>query len=134
MTVQLPKSEFLKKYNVPGPRYTSYPTVPYWTDNPTETQWVDSIREALVEADQKKIGAGLYIHIPFCESLCTYCGCNTRITRNHGVGSPYVSTIHKEWDLYHLKLGRSIKLSELHLGGGTPTFLKPYELKTLMEG
>lgn len=124
-------SQLLKKYNVPGPRYTSYPTVPYWESNPTADQWVESIGRALDEAQG---GAALYIHIPFCESLCTYCGCNTRITRNHKVALPYVDTVIAEWQLYLKRLGRDIELSEIHLGGGTPTFLAPDELKRLMEG
>jgi oxygen-independent coproporphyrinogen-3 oxidase len=131
-------SGLLKKYNVPGPRYTSYPTVPYWADSPTETQWIQSISDALDESSKQGIGAALYIHIPYCESLCTYCGCNTRISRNHSVGSPYVGTVLKEWELYLSKLnqikGRKITLSEIHLGGGTPTFLSPAELETLMKG
>ena len=90
----------LRKYNIPGPRYTSYPTVPYWTDSPTESQWISHIAQALDESEKKGVGAALYLHIPFCESLCTYCGCNTRITRNHGVAAPYVQTLLKEWELY----------------------------------
>lgn len=133
-------SELLKKYNVPGPRYTSYPTVPYWDTNPTSEEWIESIRVSLQESEAQGVGAALYIHVPFCESLCTYCGCNTRITRNRAVGNPYVATVLKEWDLYLEKLGRGtpgskpVLLSELHLGGGTPTFLTPEELRTLMEG
>ena len=84
------------------------------------------------------VGAALYVHIPFCESLCTYCGCNTRITRNHGVGSPYVSSVLKEWELYLTalkpRLSGEITISELHLGGGTPTFLTPEELERLVSG
>ena len=124
----------LKKYNIPGPRYTSYPTVPYWTDSPTESEWITHIGQALDESEQQKVGAALYIHIPFCESLCTYCGCNTRITRNHGVGVPYIQTLLKEWDLYLSKLNRRVTLSEIHLGGGTPTFLSASELDQLMRG
>jgi oxygen-independent coproporphyrinogen-3 oxidase len=86
-------SDLLKKYNVPGPRYTSYPTVPYWSENPTEEQWISTIGLALDENEKLGVGAALYIHIPFCESLCTYCGCNTRITRNHAVANPYVDTV-----------------------------------------
>jgi oxygen-independent coproporphyrinogen III oxidase len=115
--------EFLKKYNVPGPRYTSYPTVPYWNDTPTQEQWIDSIGRALDEGARRQIGAALYVHVPFCESLCTYCGCNTRITRNHKVSSPYIEAVHQEWKMYVERLGRAIPISELHLGGGTPTFL-----------
>jgi oxygen-independent coproporphyrinogen-3 oxidase len=130
-------SELLKKYNVPGPRYTSYPTVPYWSENPTEQQWIASIAQALDESEKAGVGAALYIHIPFCQSLCTYCGCNTRITRNHSVGDPYVDTVLKEWQNYLSRLGRQdqkITISELHLGGGTPTFLSAGELDRLISG
>jgi oxygen-independent coproporphyrinogen-3 oxidase len=127
-------SELLKKYNVAGPRYTSYPTVPYWSVNPTAEQWVESISAALKNGAKEGIGAALYIHIPFCQSLCTYCGCNTRITRNRAVGQPYVDTLIQEWNLYREKLGQTIPLEELHLGGGTPTFLTPAELETLIQG
>lgn len=126
--------ELLKKYNVPGPRYTSYPTVPYWESTPTAVDWVKSVRLALREGAEQGIGAALYIHIPFCQSLCTYCGCNTRITRNHAVGGPYVDTVLKEWAMYVREMGGPIALSELHLGGGTPTFLEPSELRRLIEG
>jgi oxygen-independent coproporphyrinogen-3 oxidase len=124
----------LKKYNVPGPRYTSYPTVPYWSVNPTSEQWVQSVAQALSEGSKAGIGAALYIHIPFCQSLCTYCGCNTRITRNRAVGQPYVDTVIQEWDLYRAQIGQTIALEELHLGGGTPTFLAPAELEILLQG
>lgn len=127
-------SELLKKYNVPGPRYTSYPTVPYWSQTPSEKEWIESIHQGLVESDRQGIGAALYIHIPFCESLCTYCGCNTRITRNRKVGNPYVQTVLKEWKMYLERLGRGMAVSEIHLGGGTPTFLEPGELTELMAG
>jgi oxygen-independent coproporphyrinogen-3 oxidase len=130
-------SELLKKYNVPGPRYTSYPTVPYWDHNPTEAEWISSISDCL-KSDQGKGGA-IYLHIPFCKSLCTYCGCNTRISRHTAVGAPYVETVLKEWKLYREALERSgcdnsFPLSELHLGGGTPTFLAPAELEKLISG
>ena len=127
-------SDLLKKYNVPGPRYTSYPTVPYWSENPTADQWIASIGQALDESKKHGVGAALYLHIPFCESLCTYCGCNTRITRNHSVAGPYIQALLKEWDLYLTQLSREITISELHLGGGTPTFLSPDELTQLITG
>lgn len=133
-----PESQLLKKYNVPGPRYTSYPTVPYWKDSPSEEEWIQSISDSLDEGERLGVGAALYIHVPFCQSLCTYCGCNTRITRNKKVGTPYVATVLKEWGLYLSKLDkiktRKIQLTEVHLGGGTPTFLEPSELELLMRG
>ena len=126
----------LRKYNVPGPRYTSYPTVPYWETSPTAEQWVGALKASIEEGVAMGTGAALYIHIPFCESLCTYCGCNTRITRNHSVSEPYVETVLKEFALYRekLKLKQKLSLSELHLGGGTPTFLTASELDRLLTG
>jgi oxygen-independent coproporphyrinogen-3 oxidase len=132
-------SQLLAKYNVPGPRYTSYPTVPYWDRNPSPEEWLDSIYQALKDSEKQGVGSAIYVHVPFCESLCTYCGCNTRITRNRSVGLPYVQTVIAEWDTYRRKLQQlgfhgKIPLTELHLGGGTPTFLKPEELHLLVAG
>ncbi len=135
-----PTSDLLKKYNVAGPRYTSYPTVPYWDDTPTVDQWIETILASLKESMGAGVGAALYVHIPFCQSLCTYCGCNTRITRNRAVGAPYVQTLLQEWALYRDRirsaLGAEFKplLSELHLGGGTPTFLEAELLEELLQG
>lgn len=125
------KPELIRKYNIPGPRYTSYPTVPYWDKTPTEEEWVSSIEKSLSESRAEGRGAAVYIHIPFCQSLCTYCGCNTRITRNRGVSMPYIETLDKEWSLYHSRLG-DVNVSELHLGGGTPTFLSAEEIFEMM--
>jgi oxygen-independent coproporphyrinogen-3 oxidase len=129
-------SELLKKYDVPGPRYTSYPTIVYWDDDPTVEEWTTSVAQALDETEAQGSGAAIYIHIPFCRSLCTYCGCNTRITRHAEVAKPYVQTILKEWSLYRERLNREqpIPITEIHLGGGTPTFLPPEELTELIEG
>lgn len=122
----------LKKYNVAAPRYTSYPTVPYWeNDRFDQEQWFGAISSAYQQ--NKGEGISLYIHLPFCESLCTYCGCNTRITKNHGVESPYIQLLIKEWEMYCTLLGERPKLKEIHLGGGTPTFFSPENLKQLIE-
>jgi oxygen-independent coproporphyrinogen-3 oxidase len=126
-----------RKYNVPGPRYTSYPTVPYWETSPTSSEWLDSVAAKLRETSSRGAGAALYVHIPFCESLCTYCGCNTRITRKHEVAAPYVQSVLREWELYRRHIqpdGEPIAVSEIHLGGGTPTFLTPGELERLVQG
>ena len=129
-------SELLKKYDVPGPRYTSYPTILHWTDMPTVDEWIESVSEALDLNERHGNGAAIYVHIPFCRSLCTYCGCNSRITCSTSVGRAYVKTCLAEWELYRVRLRRSrpIPLSELHLGGGTPTFLSPAELDELISG
>ncbi|MEK6706562.1 MAG: oxygen-independent coproporphyrinogen III oxidase [Candidatus Poribacteria bacterium] len=122
--------DLFKKYDVPGPRYTSYPTVPYWSTTPTTEQWISSLRKAL----DSRAGAAIYIHIPFCKSLCTYCGCNTRIVRDPKVAIKYVDTVIKEWKIYLSLLEKDVQLSDLHIGGGTPTFLEPEDLERLVEG
>jgi oxygen-independent coproporphyrinogen-3 oxidase len=121
------------KYDVAGPRYSSYPTVPYWEGNPSQSEWLEHLARALRAGHEH--GAALYVHIPFCRALCTYCGCNTRITRSHSIVLPYVHSVLAELDLYLQGLERAqIDLGELHLGGGTPTFLEPAELETLLSG
>ena len=85
----------VSKYNVAAPRYTSYPTVPYWSETPTQVQWKDLVTEAFTKTNSEN-GISLYIHLPFCESLCTYCACNTRITVNHKVEAPYIEAVLKE--------------------------------------
>jgi len=121
----------LEKYNVPAPRYTSYPTVPYWQEEaPNEAAWKERVIGAFRQHDE----ISLYIHLPYCESLCTYCGCNKRITKNHEVEAPYIDTVLKEWKIYaELLPGRPV-LRELHLGGGTPTFFSPASLERLVSG
>src|SRR5437764_5687871 len=130
-----PATVHLKKYNMRGPRYTSYPTVPYWEKAPTADEWFESVAHALDETERQDEGAAIYIHVPFCRSLCTYCGCNPRITGNPSVGQPYVADVLREWTMYRERLGRvSVPVSEMHLGGGTPTFLSPAELEELVGG
>ncbi len=124
-------SSIFRKYDVPAPRYTSYPTVPYWSDSPTTRQWTDSLRAAFADD-----GAtwSLYLHIPYCETLCTFCGCNTVITKDHAVESPYVDRLLQEWKAYldAVPALREKPLRHIHLGGGTPTFLAPSELERLL--
>jgi oxygen-independent coproporphyrinogen III oxidase len=123
--------ELIKKYNIPVPRYTSYPTVPLWENNLNKGKW-----ESLVQLAFEKFGVNegisLYIHLPFCESLCTYCGCNKRITKNHQVETPYIEAILREWEHYLGILGGTPKISSIHLGGGTPTFFSPESLYFLL--
>src|ERR1700755_1195046 len=90
-------SQLLKKYDVPVPRYTSYPTVPYWTDSPTTDEWLESLQRTL---NHTQTTWSLYLHIPFCETLCTFCGCNTMITKSHDREHPYVQILLKEFSLY----------------------------------
>ena len=125
-------TDLFKKYDIPAPRYTSYPTVPYWSDNPTTMQWIENVRETFAKPTASW---SLYLHIPFCETLCTFCGCNTSITKDHSREEPYVGLIHKEWESYLKAVPEMAQrpLLQLHLGGGTPTFLSPANLKRLLE-
>lgn len=124
----------IEKYNTQGPRYTSYPTVPYWDETPpTEEAWLRLVRDAFQVSNASE-GISLYIHLPYCESLCTYCGCNTRITVNHGVESPYIDALLREWQMYLNALGTRPRIQEMHLGGGTPTFFSPENLRRLVAG
>lgn len=125
-------TKLLRKYNIAAPRYTSYPTVPYWdNENFAAVHWKNKLVAAYKEHHNE--GISLYIHLPFCESLCTYCGCNTRITKNHGVELPYIDALLKEWEMYCALLGEQPKIKEIHLGGGTPTFFSAANLKALLE-
>lgn len=121
------------KYNVPGPRYTSYPTVPHWSNSPTENEWLNSVAMRFEDTNLRD-GISIYIHLPFCESLCTYCGCNTRITKNHAVEIPYVDALLKEWSMYMARFKDKPRVREIHLGGGTPTFFSPENLQRLLDG
>jgi oxygen-independent coproporphyrinogen-3 oxidase len=127
--------DLLFKYNTPGPRYTSYPTVPYWQKTaPTQQKWTELTKNAFSVSNRRE-GISLYVHLPFCESLCTYCGCNTRITINHAVEKKYIDAVLKEWTMYLAIFGdKKPVIRELHLGGGTPTFFSPENLTRLVEG
>ncbi len=127
-------TNLIQKYNIPGPRYTSYPTVPFWDKEGIKLQdWKNSVVKSFQESNGKE-GISLYIHLPFCESLCTFCACHKKITKQHGVEEPYLDTVLKEWDLYCDLLGDRPKIREIHLGGGTPTFFSSENLKKLTEG
>ena len=122
-----------QKYNVPGPRYTSYPTVPYWEDSSfSYEKWLDSVRTSFIESNTTQ-GISLYIHLPFCESLCTFCGCHKHITKRHEMEDPYIQNVLKEWHLYLAMLPSRPRIKEIHLGGGTPTFFSPENLQYLID-
>lgn len=126
-------SELFAKYDVHVPRYTSYPMVPAWHAAPTAAQWTASLQDALAEPAAT---LSLYVHLPFCESLCTFCGCNTVITRDHGRTQPYADRVLRELDLYLQRVPAlaARRLGQLHLGGGTPTFASAAELAHLTGG
>lgn len=128
------QNTLVSKYNVAGPRYTSYPTVPYWkNDTFSLREWKNGVTKSFSESNSEE-GISLYIHLPFCESLCTFCGCNKRITKNHTVETPYLESVLKEWRLYLELFPERPIIKELHLGGGTPTFFSAENLKLLIKG
>ncbi len=125
-------TNLVHKYNIPGPRYTSYPTVPYWDITTFSLKdWTKSVERSFIESNTSE-GISLYIHLPFCESMCTFCGCNKRITKRHDVEIPYINAILKEWQLYLTLFDTKPIIKELHLGGGTPTFFSPENLEYLI--
>ncbi|HEX3079440.1 MAG TPA: oxygen-independent coproporphyrinogen III oxidase [Puia sp.] len=124
--------ELLKKYDVPVPRYTSYPTVPFWNSTINIPQWKRVFKNQFLQTNEKD-GISLYIHLPFCESLCTYCGCNKKITKNHGVEEEYIKALIAEWSMYCELMDEVPVIRELHLGGGTPTFFNPDNLGKLLD-
>ena len=124
----------VQKYNIPGPRYTSYPTVPYWNEELFHVaDWKATVLQSFNESNNSE-GISLYIHLPFCESLCTFCGCNKRITKRHEVEHPYIEAILKEWKLYCDLFPNKPIIKEIHLGGGTPTFFSAEQLEILING
>jgi oxygen-independent coproporphyrinogen III oxidase len=121
--------KLLEKYNVPGPRYTSYPTVPAWTSEVKVTDFEKSLKK-LLPADP----LSLYFHLPFCENLCHFCGCMQVITKDHSRSRKYVDILLTELDEILKILPTGVrKLSQLHFGGGTPNFLQPEELTDIVE-
>ncbi|MGF1636726.1 MAG: oxygen-independent coproporphyrinogen III oxidase [Cyclobacteriaceae bacterium] len=130
---KLEETSLIRKYNVPVPRYTSYPTVPAWQFSEQHQKlWPSLVKKIFDETNDSK-GISLYIHLPFCEQLCTYCGCTQHITRNHEVEPAYLQAVIKEWQNYLHLLQRPAKIREIHLGGGTPTFFSPENLSFLIK-
>lgn len=128
-------ASLISKYNIPGPRYTSYPTVPYWEEleNFDVEKWKTDVVSTFKTSNSSE-GISLYIHLPYCEHLCHYCGCNKKITTQHGVEVPYIERVLKEWGLYCDFLPAKPIIRELHLGGGTPTFFSAKNLEKLITG
>jgi oxygen-independent coproporphyrinogen III oxidase len=127
-------SSLIKKYDVAGPRYTSYPTVPHWQNETFSTEkWTTNLVKTFVETNHIS-GVSLYIHLPYCESLCTFCACHKRITKNHTVEKPYIQAVLQEWALYLALFPEKPRVSEIHLGGGTPSFFAPEMLQMLISG
>src|SRR3977135_4451191 len=119
--------EFLAKYNRPGPRYTSYPTAPVWNDafGPADLERVHE------EAERARTPVSLYMHIPFCESLCLFCACNVVIQKNKNVAPPYLDVLKREMKRISRSVSKKRPVVQFHWGGGTPTYLTPSQIEDL---
>ena len=125
-TLNLTK-ELLDRYNVPGPRYTSYPTAPEWSGAFGSADY----KRALSASNQSGRPLSLYMHLPFCERLCLFCGCNVIIKKNHDIAVPYIETLKKEIALTADLIDRARPVVQFHWGGGTPTWFSPAQLEEL---
>jgi oxygen-independent coproporphyrinogen-3 oxidase len=121
--------EILERYNRPGPRYTSYPTAPEWDDGFGPEQALTAFRQA--DNAERPAPVSLYFHIPFCESLCLYCGCNVVINKSHEVAHPYLAALEREIERVSAEVSPTRKVEQLHWGGGTPTYLTPAQIESL---
>ncbi|HTT32186.1 MAG TPA: oxygen-independent coproporphyrinogen III oxidase [Methylomirabilota bacterium] len=119
--------EFLGKYNRPGPRYTSYPTAPVWNDSFGTAEH----EKVLEQAEVAKTPVSLYMHIPFCESLCLFCACNVVIQKNKSVASPYLDVLKRETERVSQSVSKNRPVVQFHWGGGTPTYLTPEQIEDL---
>jgi oxygen-independent coproporphyrinogen-3 oxidase len=119
--------EFVTRYNRPGPRYTSYPTAPVWND----AYGPNDFEEAMQTAEAKRSPVSLYMHLPFCESLCLFCACNVMIRKDKSVTPPYLSVLTKEIDHIASRVSRDRQVAQFHWGGGTPTYLSPEQIEDL---
>lgn len=122
--------KLIEKYSAQVPRYTSYPAVPYWNKMVNDFKWLESLKSELTKTDE----VDLYFHIPYCQKLCWYCGCNRVITKDNNKAWPYLDALKKEWQHITQHLGdlNDFKINSIHFGGGTPNFLTLEQLDYLL--
>ena len=124
--------DLLRQYDIPGPRYTSYPTADRFVEAFGPADYAQALMQRREGPAAMNMPLSLYVHIPFCESLCYYCACNKIITKHHEKGASYLRYLTREVELHAQVLGTHQAVSQLHLGGGSPTFLSDDELRELM--
>ncbi len=124
--------ELIHRFDVSGPRYTSYPTADRFVEAFSVTDYSQALKQRREGAAAMTLPLSLYVHIPFCESLCYYCACNKIITKHHDRAAPYLRYLNREVDLHTELLGEGQSVTQLHFGGGSPTFLSDDELRELM--
>ncbi|HEY5581132.1 MAG TPA: oxygen-independent coproporphyrinogen III oxidase [Rhodoferax sp.] len=124
--------DLIRRFDVSGPRYTSYPTADRFVEAFSVEDYTQALKLRRAGGVAKTLPLSLYVHIPFCESLCYYCACNKIITKHHDRAGPYLRYLSREVDLHTEQLGVGQTVTQLHLGGGSPTFLTDDELRELM--
>src|SRR5437867_8409630 len=124
--------DLLRQFDLTGPRYTSYPTADRFVEAFAADDYVQALKQRRSGVAAMSLPLSLYVHIPFCESLCYYCACNKIITKHHERAEPYLRYLSREVDLHTAHVGLGQVVSQLHLGGGSPTFLSDDELRALM--
>ena len=117
----------LEKYNRPGPRYTSYPTAPVWKDD----FGPDDLESYYARAEKAATPLSLYMHLPFCESLCLFCACNVSIQKDKNVAIPYLDALKREIEHVSSRVSKNRPVIQFHWGGGTPTYLTPAQMEDL---
>ncbi len=125
-------TDLLTRFDVPGPRYTSYPTADRFVEAFGVADYIQALSQRRAGPAALALPLSLYVHIPFCQSLCYYCACNKIITKHHERSVPYLRYLTREVELHSEHLGRGHSVSQLHLGGGTPTFFSDAQLAELM--
>ena len=130
--MSIPSLELLRRFDTPGPRYVSYPPADRFVEAFTAEQVSQVLAQRREGAAALRLPLSLYVHIPFCESLCYYCACSQVVTKQHARAQTYLRYLSREVDLHTAHLGLGQAVSQLHLGGGTPTFLADDELRELM--
>ena len=125
-------SDLLRKFELNGPRYISYPTADRFVEAFSEGAYLQALQQRRIGALASTLPLSLYVHLPFCESLCYFCACNKIITKHHDKADGYLRYLSREIDLHTAHLGLMPSVSQLHLGGGTPTFLSDEQLGALM--
>ena len=129
--VELPEMDLLRKFDVPAPRYTSYPTADRFNASFGPEDYASALAGRADEAEPAPLS--VYVHVPFCNDVCYYCGCNKIVTRDHSKSAEYIETIGKEAELVKEVITGSMELKQLHFGGGTPTYLTNDEFAHMME-
>ena len=124
-------TDLLRRYDVPGPRYTSYPTAPHFHSGFGEREFRDAATASNGDPIPRRLS--LYVHVPFCESPCFYCGCNRIITRDKARGEAYLARLFREIGLASQLFDRDREVIQLHFGGGTPNFLSPAQLREVVD-